>query len=231
MKNIKYFFFPLVFIISGCYVYQPYSPDFVEQDTQSTQSGRKVGSVRGGQPAKAGVSNLGATLNRKEGAVNQKSGDKKENSDMQEEINKREEEMRRQQAPGQDNRVGAMQSSMQEQMQKEEEIRLQMSQESGVAKSKDDVDLENIDIKEMIVPNKIYKIMVEEKRYKIQADQWEGDTLVSHKLRNAEKTYRFHKDQIEKESVEQRRFSKPYSDIITVGAYVATGAGVLLLLL
>src|SRR5690606_35977931 len=92
--------------------------------------------------------------------------------------------------------------------------------------------LEGLDsIKIKIQPTKYYKITVEEKQYKIQADQWEEDTLVSHILRKPEKVLRFHKDQIDEEALLERRFSKPFSDLFTVGAYVAGGAAVLLLVL
>lgn len=103
-----------------------------------------------------------------------------------------------------------------------------------VAASKNSTDSEKStsgSLKSKIQPNKYYRIIVDEKRYKIQADKWEKDTLVCHIIRKPKKVLRFSQNQIDEESLEERRFSKPYSDIITISSYVATGVAVLLLIL
>jgi len=96
---------------------------------------------------------------------------------------------------------------------------------------KGESELKELSLKEKIKANKYYKISVAEKQYKIQADQWEGDTLVSHILRQPKKVLRFHENQIDEEELLERRFSKSYSDIFTVGSYVGVGAAILLFLL
>lgn len=90
---------------------------------------------------------------------------------------------------------------------------------------------EELSIQEKIQPNRYYKITAEGKRFKIMADAWEGDTLSAHIIRKPQKVLRFHKDQIDEESLEYRKFSKPYSDLFTVGSYVAAGLVALLIFL
>jgi len=84
-------------------------------------------------------------------------------------------------------------------------------------------------IKDKLQPNKYYKITALDHQYKIQVDKWEGDTLVSHKIRNPEKVYKHHMNDIAEDAILERRFSKPFSDLFTIGAY-ASGALVVLLL-
>ncbi|WP_312768931.1 hypothetical protein [Epilithonimonas sp.] len=78
-------------------------------------------------------------------------------------------------------------------------------------------------IKDKLESGKIYKIKVADKRYKIQVDQWESDSLVVHPVRKPEKKMKFHKNQIEEDAILEKRFSQPISDIITVTAYAAIG--------
>jgi len=86
-------------------------------------------------------------------------------------------------------------------------------------------------IKEKLQENRFYKITAREKQYKIQVDKWDGDSLVSHKIRRPEKQLKFHKDEIDEETILERRFSRPFSDLFTVGAYAAGAAVVLLIVL
>lgn len=82
---------------------------------------------------------------------------------------------------------------------------------------------------ERLVPNKNFKIDVDGKSYKIIVDRWEGDSLVAHPVRNAKKTLKFHKNQINAERIAEKRFSQPWADILTVTAYTAIGVGIYLL--
>lgn len=98
-----------------------------------------------------------------------------------------------------------------------------------VSSDKNPIDPKDIPIKEKLEPNKYYKISALDNLYKIQVDKWEGDTLVAHKIRKPEKIYKLHMNDINNETVLERVFSKPFSDLLTVGAY-ATGAAIVLLL-
>ncbi|NIF06664.1 hypothetical protein F3J23_14535 [Chryseobacterium sp. Tr-659] len=86
-----------------------------------------------------------------------------------------------------------------------------------------------INIQEKLAPNKNVKIDVDGKSYKIIVDRWENDSLVAHPVRNAKKTLKFHKNQINSEKIAEKRFSQPIADIITVTAYAAIGVGIYLL--
>lgn len=86
-----------------------------------------------------------------------------------------------------------------------------------------------INAQERLVPNKNFKIDVDGKSYKIIVDRWEGDSLVAHPVRNAKKTLKFHKNQINAERIAEKRFSQPLADILTVTAYTAIGVGIYLL--
>lgn len=79
-------------------------------------------------------------------------------------------------------------------------------------------------IKDKLQPDKIYKIKVADKRYKIQVDQWESDSLVVHRVNKPEKKMKFHKNQIEEDAILEKHFSQPMSDIITVTIYAGIAA-------
>lgn len=80
-----------------------------------------------------------------------------------------------------------------------------------------------INIQEKLAPNKNVRIDVDGKAYKVIVDKWEGDSLVAHPVRNAKKTLKFHKNQINAERIAEKRFSQPIADIITVVAYAGIG--------
>lgn len=75
--------------------------------------------------------------------------------------------------------------------------------------------------------DKLYAIKTQGKEYKIQAVEWQGDSLVTHINRNEDKMMKFHKNDIT--SVKHRTFSRGRSDAITVGAYAGM-VGLILLL-
>lgn len=81
-------------------------------------------------------------------------------------------------------------------------------------------------VQDMLEANKYFKIEVGGKPYKIQVDKWESDTLVAHVIHKPKKILKFHKNQIDKETIAERRFSQPTADIITVVAYAAVGVGI-----
>jgi len=87
-----------------------------------------------------------------------------------------------------------------------------------------------INIQNELQPTKNYKIKVDNRSYKIIVDKWEGDTLVAHQLHRPEAILKFNKNQINAESIAEKRFSKPLSDIITILVYGGIGVGIYMLL-
>ncbi|MCC3217183.1 hypothetical protein LIV57_18090 [Chryseobacterium sp. X308] len=86
-----------------------------------------------------------------------------------------------------------------------------------------------VNIQEKLAAGKNVKIEVDSKSYKVIVDRWEGDSLVVHPVRNAKKSLKFHKNQINSERIAEKRFSQPIADILTVTAYAAIGVGIYLL--
>ncbi|WP_061085516.1 hypothetical protein [Chryseobacterium indologenes] len=86
-----------------------------------------------------------------------------------------------------------------------------------------------VNVQEKLTAGKNVKIDVELRSYKVIVDRWEGDSLVAHPVRNAKKTLKFHKNQIDAERIREKRFSQPIADILTVTAYAAIGVGIYLL--
>ncbi|MFP8894706.1 MULTISPECIES: hypothetical protein [Chryseobacterium] len=86
-----------------------------------------------------------------------------------------------------------------------------------------------VNIQEKLAAGKNVKIEVDNKSYKVIVDRWEGDSLVVHPVRNAKKSLKFHKNQINSERIAEKRFSQPIADILTVTAYAAIGVGIYLL--
>lgn len=207
MKTFKYFLLPFLFVLSSCYIYKPY--EFKElKETTNGLGAQKSPSARLSSPTTPKGS-----FERSKPTDNMTEGD----------IEKMKLEELKNQSKENPNGMSLSRSQpvVDDSKQSLEAISIEKGSPSG-----------NVDsLKIKIEPNKYYKITAEGKQYKIQADQWEGDTLVSHILRKPEKVLRFHSNQIEEEALMERRFSKPYSDLITVGAYVAGGAAVLLLVL
>jgi len=81
-------------------------------------------------------------------------------------------------------------------------------------------------IQDRLEPNKLFKIEVGDRSYKIQVDKWESDTLVAHVIHKPKKILKFHKNQINQSTIAERRFSQPIADIITVAAYAGVGVGI-----
>lgn len=87
-----------------------------------------------------------------------------------------------------------------------------------------------INIQNELQPAKNYRIKVDGRAYKVIVDKWEGDSLVAHPVSKPAKILKFHKNQINAETIAERRFSKPLSDILTVATYAGIGVGVWMLL-
>lgn len=218
MKNLKLLLLTLILILSSCYVYRPYSgEEEVVENTTSRRGGlASPSSIRGAQRSTSEVS-IG-TLRRdtvdpdKENAI--------EESKKMEENKRIDEELK---SSGQ---VGTIQTASK----KQEELETKEAEKEKARKMEIEGS-DELNLKEMLKPNRHYKLIVEEKQYKVQVDKWEGDTLISHIIRKPDKVLKFHENQIDPEEVLERRFSKPISDMITVGSYIAVGATALLLLL
>lgn len=218
MKNLKPLLLTLILILSSCYVYRPYSgEEEVVENTTSRRGGlASPSSIRGVQRSTSEVS-IG-TIRRD--AVDPDKENAIEESKKIEENKRIDEELK---GSGQ---VGTIQTASK----KQEEFEAEEAEKEKARK----IELEGSDeltLKEMLKPNRHYKLTVEEKRYKVQVDKWEGDTLISHVIRKPERVLKFHENQIDQEEVLERRFSKPISDMITIGSYIAVGATALLLLL
>lgn len=87
-----------------------------------------------------------------------------------------------------------------------------------------------VNIQEKLAPNKNVKIDVDGKSYKIIVDRWESDSLIAHQVKNPKKILKFHKNQINSETIAEKRFSQPIADIITVAVYAGIGVGIWALL-
>lgn len=233
MKKKLIPFLTILFFTTGCYIYKPYSGNIdsktgVSKDVQA----RSLRDSRPNTPVTGVSDSQGAPRDR-----NQRSGE--------EDMKAKNEELMKT-GGGED---GRKMKEEEIRKSKEEEMKRSKEMESAGNREKGKVVMDDgsippeavgispaggdtgVGLKSKIQPNKYYKISVQERQYKIQADQWEGDTLVSHIIRKPKKVLKFHQNQIDEESLEERRFSKPYSDLITVGSYVAAGAAVLLLVL
>lgn len=220
MKKFTFLLLSLLFILSSCYIYKPYQFKEVEASV-STRPGGPV-SLRSDAKSEKQVPNSKEDAERKKRA---------------EEAQKKEQMKSEQKAKTDLSSPDLPESGIKVEEEKEKRTGSFSTKESPdknivTEKKVPQVEISSEDsLKIKIQPTKYYKIAVEGKQYKIQADQWEGDTLVSHILRKPEKVLRFHKNQIDEENLLERRFSKPFSDMITIGAYVVGGAAVLLLVL
>lgn len=226
MKKLKYFVLPLLFLMtmSSCYIYKPYAEKFDEE-------GNPVATINKGDSRTASLTGVEKSPPKKERERPLSDEDKAKirqdaiNSGKEPAVNElgigkqsEDEGSLATKAPTKGNRVGQPGSTEVE----------SSGKNIGEPKSESKVVL---GIQDKILPNHYYKITVDDNQYKIQADQWESDTLVSHILRKPEKVLKFHKDQINEDALLERRFSKPFSDLFTIGSYVVAGTAVLLLVL
>jgi len=220
MKKINFLILAILFVFSSCYIYKPYQFKEVENLSPAEKNG-----------AVSFRSDMGGAKEKE--AAEQR---RKTEESVQKERTKME------QKSEQDLRTPDLTEKERQELE-EKEMQNKERTPSFTKTSNEDISVKNNNaqmplitstedsLKIKIRPNLYYRILADGKKYKIQADQWEGDTLVSHILRKPKKVLRFHKNQIDEENLEERRFSKPLSDVITVGSYVTGGVVLLLLVL
>jgi len=217
MKTLKYLFLPVIFLITSCYIYKPHSgKEEIVAPIRSENPAIKSKSLRsddGVDPARSQRKEKEDQIVKKELSPEEETILKQKETEKKKESEMKNEEREKSTFTSAD---GTQKNTKVTDKEKPEEE----TKESG-----------EMSLRDKLKPNRFYKITVSEKQYKIQVDKWEGDTLVSHKIRRPEKQYKFHLNDIDEESVLERRFSKPFSDLLTVGAYAAGGAAVLLLIL
>jgi hypothetical protein len=227
MKNFKYFLLPLVVVLSSCYIYKPYTEkEILETNSTTNQKGTSVRSQ----------GNISANSTQVSAAPMNKSI-KEQTLSEEDKIKIQQDEENRQKSPAANNNTSGKVGAPTPANSPAGQMTLHRDPNPVNQGKPDRSEVEapkapaGGGLKAKIQPNKYYKISVEEKEYKIQADKWEGDTLVSHILRKPNRVLRFHENQIDEELLKERRFSKAYSDLFTVGAYAAGGAAILLLIL
>ncbi len=208
MKTHKYLLFPIIFFLTSCYIYKPYSEKDIADMAKPGDSMPSAKSLLNDDSSVKAT-----TKSKKEQGIQNMSPEEaetqlKKEKEKEEESQKGQMSFSRSDGSGETTKAASKGKEM-----KSEEPK---SKETG--------------IKGRLQPNKYYKITALGNQYKIQVDKWEGDTLVSHKIRKPNKQFKFHKDDIEEEAILERRFSKPFSDLLTVGAY-ASGAAIVLLLI
>lgn len=87
-----------------------------------------------------------------------------------------------------------------------------------------------INIQNELQPTKNYKIKADGRVYKIIVDKWVGDSLIAHSVSKPQEILKLHKNQINAETIAEKRFSQPIADIITILVYAGIGVGVWMLL-
>lgn len=235
MKKKLIPFLTVLFLASGCYIYKPYTEDSSASAAESKIS--MSNSIRDRKSDGSGTASLGTAGST---SPKQKTSKpvSKDNGPTDAEMKKKQEEALKKIADPEERKLRTEEFRMMNEKREMQQAAtgktipddVKVSPADGTVASPEGTEVP-AGLKSKIQPNKYYMITVADKQYKIQADQWEGDTLVAHKLRKPKKVLKFHQNQIDEESLLERRFSKSYSDLITVGSYVAAGAAVLLLIL
>lgn len=210
MKTNKYLLFPIILLLTSCYIYKPYGEKSVEEMTKIDNSTAPVGkSIRSEKSSEDA-----AKRTKEQQGIPQVS---LEDTEAQ--------KGKDQQQPKTDEKSNSSFSRADGTI----DDRSTRNANKGNVKAEDNKPKES-GIKGKLQPNKYYKITALGHQYKIQIDKWEGDTLVSHKIRKPGKIYRHHMNDIQEDAILERRFSKPFSDLFTIGAY-ASGAAIVLLLI
>ena len=213
MKTLKYILLPVLFLMTSCYIYKPY----VEKENEVTEKNAQESKVlavsqRVEKPKEDSSKIDGMSEEEKQKAKQEEIRKEKERLEAEAGIEKTgNEKLNPKNSPGTPGK-----NTMKGGIHSEDKPPLVVIEEG---------------IKGKLQPNLYYKIEARGEQHKIQVDQWEGDSLVSHIIRRPEKTLKFHKDEINEETILERRFSRPFSDLLTVGAYAAVGAAVLLIVL
>lgn len=82
--------------------------------------------------------------------------------------------------------------------------------------------------KEQLKKGKYYKIISQDKTYKVQVAKWEKDSVVTYLNFKEKNTKKFHQKDISE--VQHRSFARGRSDVLTLGAYGILGLGIYFLL-
>ncbi|SMC46423.1 hypothetical protein [Moheibacter sediminis] len=212
MKTNKYLLFPIILLLTSCYIYKPYSEkEIVETIKKNNTSPAEQKSIR---------------TERSSDVAAQKTKEQQGTPQISLEDTEPQKVLEKDQQPSKSDEKSNMGFSRSDGSSDDKSKR---NTNKGIVKAEDTKSTE-AGIKSKLLPNKYYKITALDHQYKIQVDKWEGDTLVSHKIRKPGKVYRHHMNDIQEESILERRFSKPFSDLFTIGAY-ASGAAIVLLLI
>jgi hypothetical protein len=219
MKTFKYCLLPVLILMTSCYIYKPYTAKENEVIKNNSLNSTE----------QAAVSMRPGFEKEKE-----KPNPKEMSEEQLEQMKREEKEMEKANAEA---KAGIPEIESK----KDPNSNVSLNKNSPTAPGKKGGGIHSEDkkpdvviepgIKGKLQPNRYYKIEARGKQHKIQVDQWEGDTLVSHIIRRPEKELKFHKDEINEETILERRFSRPFSDLLTVGAYASVGAAVLLIVL
>ena len=235
MKTLKYTLLPILFLATSCYIYKPY----VEKDESEINKNNAV------SPATSSLSSLNANEKSKQQSMGMAnvSREQAEKEKMKQEQRQMEEDKKKQQMDEENRKKENMKSSG-EGAETSENTQFSSSKNANIDGNqgkRGKQDINSIDkpepqvvekgIKGKLQPNRFYKITARDKQFKIQVDKWDGDSLVSHIIRRPEKVVKLHKDEINEDLILERRFSRPFSDLFTVGAYAAGAAVVLLIVL
>jgi len=225
MKTLKYILLPILFLSASCYIYRPY----VEKE-------EKVNSGASALPSAGSLSLMDndkatkqkTTLNP-EAAREQ---DEKEKMKQQKKQEQEEAEKKKRENVGKSDENGRVSKNMEFSPAANTNLESPRKGKQDI-NSTDSPEPQIVEkgIRGKLQPNKFYKITAREKQFKIQVDKWDGDSLVAHIIRKPQKQVKFHKDEINEELILERRFSRPFSDLFTVGAYAAGAAAVLLIVL
>lgn len=211
MKTNKYLLFPIALIISSCYLYKPYTEKSVEDLAKQSNSGPVVKSIRNEKSTDQANEKVRIQQGKPELSPEEREVQIKKETER--------EQQKKENANSSSSKSDGTTSS----------LSTRNTNKGGEIVKSEEPKPKETGIKGKLEPNKYYKINALGNQYKIQVDKWEGDTLVSHKIRQPKKVYRHHMNDIEEETILERRFSKPFSDLLTVGAY-ASGAAIVLLL-
>lgn len=226
MKILRYILLPVLFLTTSCYIYRPYAEKEEKSGGNATVS-----------PAAGSLSLMDSNeKTRQKSTLNPEAAreqDEKEKMKQQKKQEQQEAEKQKRESAGKSDENGRVSPNMELSSSKNTNL------DGGRNKGRQDINSSDSSepkivekgIKGKLEPSKFYKITARDKQFKIQVDKWDGDSLVAHIIRKPEKQIKLHKDEINEELILERRFSRPFSDLFTVGAYAAGAAAVLLIVL
>jgi len=224
MKTLKYIL-PVLFLATSCYIYRPYTGNEIDETKAAMPGKAKAISLSDTDPVEPKDAKMKADAERKEKEIARQTKEMEMERIKREELEKKEAENKTPAIADKNGRVSADTGKS------PDANTFQKSSDKQNPKVPEETTATEKDIKQKLLADRFYKISARERQYKIQVDTWEGDSLIAHKIRRPEKQLKFHKDEIDEDAILERRFSKPFSDLFTVGAYAAGAAAVLLIVL